>query len=143
MFDNGGNLLLLEAKLRAYILPRLKESLRNRPIKPSDVQTLITIHDHPGCSIKDICFEINSDKGRQTKIVQDLMGAGLIENRSFNMRNYSLHLTEAGVDEYEFVRKELKRINDSLVVNFTERQKKDFVKLLDKIEEIADLGYEY
>ena len=143
MFDEGGDLFVFNAKTRSYFIPRLKEALKNRPISHTDVSTLISIHDHPGCSIKDICYEKAADKGYQTKIVQSLIEKKIVENRSPNLRNYCLYLTEEGNEEYEFAKDALRQINDSLTVNLTERQKETFIKLMNKIEEIADLGYKY
>jgi len=143
MLDEGGDLFVFHAKTRSYIIPRLTEALKNRPIKSSDVSALIAIHDHPGCTIKDICLDIAGDKGLMTNKVHHLIEIGMVENRSPGQKNYKLYLTESGNVEYEYAHNALKTINDSLTINFTERQKETFIKLMKKIEEITDLGYRY
>ena len=143
MLNDNGDLFVFHAKTRSYMIPRLTDALKGRPINSSDVSTLITIHDHPGCNIKDICIAIAADKGRQTNIVQHLIELKLVDNRSDNKKSYSLYLTDAGMEEYNYAHEALVKLNNALMINMTERQKETFKKLMAKIEEIADLGYKY
>ena len=143
MFDEGGDLFIFHAKTRSYMIPRLTEALKGRRISASEVSTLLIVHDHPGCSLKDICLKIASDKGRMTNIVKHLTEEGLVENRSPNKKTYQLYLTEDGMIEHDFSRDALRKINDAMTVNLTDRQKGIFIKLMKKITDVTDLGYEY
>ena len=102
MSDEIGDLFVFHAKTRSYMIPRLTEALKGREINSSDVSSIITIHDNPGCSIKDICIAIAADKGRMTNLIQRLIEIGMVENLSTNKKNYSLYLTEKGQEEYEY-----------------------------------------
>ena len=136
------DLFVFHAKTRSYIIPRLSKALEGRPIMASEVSSLIIVNDNPGCNIKDICVRIAADKGAMTNRVKRLIDIGMIENRSSG-RAYSLYLTEAGRVEHDFARKELKKINDALLINLTDRQRETLAKLIAKISDIADLGYRY
>lgn len=143
MTQERPDLFVFHAKTRSYIIPRLNKALERRCISASEVSTLIIVNDRPGCSIKDICEGIAADKGIMTNRVKRLISEGLIENRSEDKRRYSLHLTEKGRTEHDYAREELWKLNEALMVNLTERQKETFLKLMSKIEDIADLGYRY
>ena len=136
------DLFVFHAKTRSYIIPRLSKALEGRPIMASEVSSLIIVNDNPGCNIKDICVRIAADKGAMTNRVKRLIDIGMIENRSSG-RAYSLYLTEAGRVEHDFARKELKKINDALLINLTDRQRETLATLIAKISDIADLEYRY
>ncbi len=142
MSEMSDDLFVFHAKTRSYIIPRLSKALEGRPIMASEISTMIIVNDFPGCNIKDICVRIAADKGAMTNRVKRLIDVGMMENRS-NGRAYSLYLTEAGQIEHDFARKELKKLNDALLINLTERQRETLAKLIAKISDIADLGYRY
>ncbi|MBR4226218.1 MAG: DUF2099 family protein [Candidatus Methanomethylophilaceae archaeon] len=143
MFDDGGDLFTFHSKLRSYMIPRLTEALKDRRVSASEVSALMTINDHPGCSLNDVCLHIAADKGHTTYLVNHLLDEGLVEDRSIDGRPSTLYLTEAGKEEHDYAREALRKIDDSLTINLTERQKESLAKMMRKITDIADLGYEY
>ena len=136
------DLFIFHAKTRSYIIPRLSKALEGRPIVASEVSAMIIVNDIPGCNIKDICLRIAADKGAMTMDIKRLIEIGMMENRS-DGRAYSLYLTEAGKIEHDYAHKELKKLNDALLINLTDRQRETLANLMAKISDVADLGYKY
>jgi len=95
---------------------------------------------HPGATLSELVAHAGRDKGQLARLVGGLRERGLLDARvdESDRRNVSLHLTAAGQEAQQALRREGRKIASAALRGFSEQERHHLLELLARLR--ANLG---
>lgn len=91
---------------------------------------------HPGATLTDLVAHAGRDKGQLARLVTGLKDRGLLEARAdeSDRRSSRLHLTEAGRQAHQLLRRQGRRLSGVAVRGFSDADRQQLVELLARLQ---------
>ena len=109
---------------------------RQFDLSPIEWRVLAVLGQNEKMSADEICRFTETDKVAVSRAVSKLLGKKRISRKrsSFDRRRSILRLTEHGLSIYESIVPRVLQLEDRLVEGLSQRERREFCKLLGKIE---------
>ncbi|MGI3187297.1 MarR family winged helix-turn-helix transcriptional regulator [Nioella aestuarii] len=106
----------------------------------SQWRLMVVIESMGQASIADIVRMLDFDKGQMSRVAQNLVQRGLLKSKvsESDQRIHILSLTEAGYLEFQRAAPYMKRRRDHLRQALSEKERKQFLRLMDRIAIAAE-----
>jgi DNA-binding MarR family transcriptional regulator len=129
--------------MRSFMDSNINKMLKGSDFTASQLPFIMEIGNNEGISMKDLSTAIGADKGFTTRVIQALIGNGLVENRSESVRTYKLYLTAKGREAFDFSCAAMEDLLGKLLECLDEREMEQLRGISVKINKRLDDLYEY
>jgi len=137
------DLFVSPRKMKSVMDSQLNRLLKDTDIKSSHVPFILSIGKHEGCSMKDLCLMLGTDKGLVTRVVQNLIEGEFVENKSEGGRTYKLFLTEKGKKAFDISSNVIDQVIEDVIKVLDEDEIASMRRITAKIEKKLDDSYRY